>query len=119
MSRCPRCAGELRFRERRGMLELFVCSDCGFEQWTHATPPPPTPGPVALVRVVVKWLAPPSATEIVALRQLAPELADLPAGTLLKRLREAPEYEIGMFMPEKAEEIISHGKRLGLVLEMR
>jgi hypothetical protein len=116
---CPRCLGELRMMERRGMLELFACQRCGLEQWTHATPPEPSQGPVLMVRVVVKWNAPPSPQEIVALRHLAPELAGLPASELLQKVKQAPEYEVGVFMPGKAEEVIARGRKLGLVLERR
>jgi hypothetical protein len=77
-------------------------------------------GPVLLVRVVVKWAkGTPSPAEVTALRQLVPGLDVMPAGELLRALREAPEYEVGMFMPAKADEILTRGNELGLSVERR
>ena len=120
--KCPECGGEVEELYIAEPIAFLRCTACGRRLEILRTPAPAADhGGHKRLRVWVPWKGEaPDAHEIITLRKLAPELADLSLGEIKRRLSGLRVWDFGVMWDVEARELVLRGRELGLpvVVEM-
>jgi len=114
--KCPDCGGEAERLYVAEPIAFFRCSACGKQIEVLRTPTPaPDHAGHQRLRVWVAWKGKtPTAREIVALKKLAPEFADISLEEVKKRLSGVRVWDFGAIWDVDAQDLIRRGRELGL-----
>jgi hypothetical protein len=118
---CPKCEGDLVLLSTLGHMEIYRCSSCGEETFAMVVPGAELEQMLGLHdtrEVIVRTLwkqGAPSASELKALRELVPELAEVSVAELIRR-SSGGYLVVGTFRRWEAERLAGAAAARGLAL---